>query len=166
MPVQRTNSIDILALDHATDTVVMTMHEPRPWDGSDQRLFELQEKVNAYLSFALDGEMLHALPQLEGKKLRLQLDCIETPDEATTQFVEVVRQQIGFQEIEFAVRVVPDLQVMEEHGCCGGQGHDHAHSHAGGCCGGGHGHSHGGGHDHAHAHDSSHSCGGGGCGCA
>ncbi|MEI9896071.1 MAG: DUF6572 domain-containing protein [Chthoniobacter sp.] len=48
-------------------------------DGSELRLFQLQEKINAYLSFALDGEMAEAYPQFDGKKIRLQLDCVGMP---------------------------------------------------------------------------------------
>ena len=38
--------------------VLLVMNEPRPWDGSELRLHELQEKFNAYVSFLLDGEMI------------------------------------------------------------------------------------------------------------
>ena len=82
------------------------MVEPRDWDGSEERIFQLQEKINAYLSFALDGEMLDAFPHLAGKPVRLQLDCATPPDAMTGEFIARVREQIGFQEMKFAVRVV------------------------------------------------------------
>ena len=50
--------IDVFGLDGKSGEVVLAMNEPRPWDGSDERLHELQEKFNAYVSFLLDGEMI------------------------------------------------------------------------------------------------------------
>ena len=157
MSLQHANLIDILAHDKSTDEVIITMVEPRPWDGSDQRLYELQEKLNAYLSFALDGEMLAQLPQLAGKNIRISLDCREEPDSRTAEFIDLVRKQIGFQGIQFTVSVVPDLECETMGGCCGGHGHSHADANSG-CCGG---------HDHPQAETDSGCCGGhGGCGCS
>ena len=61
--------IDLFALDQKTGEVLLAMNEPRPWDGSDERLHELQEKFNAYVSFLLDGEMIAAHPDDEDTQL-------------------------------------------------------------------------------------------------
>lgn len=115
--VQFTNVIDIIALDPATDEVALIMTEARPWDGSDERLFQLQEKINAYLSFALDGEMAEAYPQFIGKRLRLQLDCATPPDSRAQQIIELVRRQVAFQEIKFDVRVSAEKSCGNGCGC-------------------------------------------------
>jgi hypothetical protein len=108
--------------DPATDEVILIMVEPRPWDGSELRLFQLQEKVNAYLSFALDGEMLEAYPALEGKPLRIQLDCASFPDAMTVSFLKLVREQISFQGIDLQVRTAEEPGAEScGSGCgCGG----------------------------------------------
>src|ERR1700726_1851584 len=67
--------IDLFGVDGKSDEVVLAMNEPRPWDGSDERLHELQEKFNAYVSFLLDGEMIAAHPELDGKAARIELRC-------------------------------------------------------------------------------------------
>ena len=160
MPLQNAHVIDLIAQDPDTNILILGMTEPRPWDGTDRRIFQLQEKVNAYLSFALDGEMAEHFPQFADKTVRLQLECVEPPDEKTNYFIGVIREQIGFQGIEFTVKVTPELIATASEGeCCGG----------GGCCGSENGQSHG----HSHASDTSSSCCGGGsssnsggCGCA
>ena len=50
-------------------------NEPRPWDGSDERLHQLQEKFNAYVSFLLDGEMAAAFRNWQSKSARIELRC-------------------------------------------------------------------------------------------
>ena len=104
--VEHAHVIDIVAHDAPAGTVALIMLEPRPWDGSELRLFQLQEKINAYLAFALDGEMAEAWPALTGLPLRLQLDCATPPDAMTVSFLSHVRDQIAFQQIELQVRVM------------------------------------------------------------
>jgi len=104
--VEYAHVIDIVAHDTKTGIVTLSMLEPRPWDGSELRLFQLQEKINAYLSFALDGEMAEAYPALTGLPLRLELDCATPPDAMTVSFLSHVREQIAFQQIDLQVRVV------------------------------------------------------------
>ena len=104
--VANAKSLDAMALDKETGEIVLIMVEPRVWDGSEERMFELQEKVNAYLSFALDGELFDSFPQLVGKPVRLQLDCAVPPDSMTEHFITAVRDHIALQDMKFAVRIV------------------------------------------------------------
>jgi hypothetical protein len=114
--VEHAHVIDVIAHDSKTDEVALIMLESRPWDGSEQRLFQLQEKINAYLSFALDGEMAEAYRQFAEKKIRLQLDCVGMPDAGVVEFLSAVREQIAFQGINLEVR------VLGEGGCGPGCG--------------------------------------------
>ena len=81
------------------------MNEPRPWDGSDIRLHELQEKFNAYVSFLLDGEMIDAHPELAGKPARIELRCAEMPDEKAIALLGAIHDQLALQEIRMEVIV-------------------------------------------------------------
>ena len=122
--VENPRGLDALAFDGETGEAVLIMVEPRPWDGTEQRLFQLQEKVNSYLSFALDGEMTEAFPHLAGKPVRLQLDCAVPPDSMTEHFITAVREHIALQDMKFAVRIVgePAPQSEGEGGCGTGCG--------------------------------------------
>jgi hypothetical protein len=118
--VENPRSLDALALDAETGEAVLIMVESRPWDGSEARIFQLQEKVNAYLSFALDGEMTDAFPHLAGKPVRLQLDCAVPPDSMTESFITAVREHIALQDMKFAVRLVGEpIPAAEGEGGCG-----------------------------------------------
>jgi uncharacterized protein DUF6572 len=103
--VEHPHVLDVIAHDPATDAVTLVMIESRGWSGEEWQLFQLQEKLNAYLSFALDGEMAEAYPQLAEKSLKLQLNCVEAPDERTVEFLSLVRQQVAFRGIDLEVQV-------------------------------------------------------------
>jgi hypothetical protein len=102
--------IDLFALDQKTDEIVLAMHEPRPWDGSDERLHQLQEKFNAYVSFVLDGEMIAEHPELAGKAARIELRSDYMPDERALGLLSLIHDQIAVQEIKMEV-------IVAEQGC-------------------------------------------------
>jgi hypothetical protein len=105
--------IDLFGVDGRTDEVVLAMNEPRPWDGSDERLHEMQEKFNAYVSFLLDGEMLAAHPELAGKPARIELRCDEMPDQRALELLNLIHDQLALQEIKMEV-------IVREKGCGSG----------------------------------------------
>ena len=102
--------IDLFAHDQKTDQVLLAMHEARPWDGSDERLHELQEKFNAYVSFFLDGEMIAAHPELADKTARIELRCDYIPDDRALALLNLIHDQIALQEIRMEV-------IVAERGC-------------------------------------------------
>jgi hypothetical protein len=118
--VEHAHVIDLVADDTRTGEAVLILLEERPWDGTERRLFELQEKLNTYVSFALDGEMAEAYPALAAKPLRIQLDCAGMPGPDVVEFLGIVREQIGFQGINFEVRVMGEGGCGPSCECAGG----------------------------------------------
>jgi hypothetical protein len=108
--VEHTAVIDLLAENPATGRVELVMFEPRPWDRGEDQLFQLQEKLNAYMSFALDGEMAEAYPALSGRPLSLVLRCVELPPPEAVGFLAQVREQIALQGIDLEVRYAREAE--------------------------------------------------------
>jgi hypothetical protein len=115
--VEHAHVIDIVAHDENTGEVALIMLEPRPWDGSELQMFQLQEKLNAYMSFALDGEMTEAYPHLAKLPLRIQIDCATIPEGPVLDFLSVVHDQIALQEIKLEVRVMGSQGCGPDCGC-------------------------------------------------
>ena len=80
-------------------------HEPNEWNGSDEQLFSLQERFNAYISFLLDGEMGESHPELAGKTTRIELRCAHMPDTRALELLGSIHDQLAFQEIRLEVVV-------------------------------------------------------------
>jgi len=97
--------IDLLAHDTRTDEVLLVMNEPRAWDGSDERLHELQERFNAYVSFLLDGELAESHPELAKKHARIEVRCDHIPDARALELLGMIHDQLAFQEIKMEVVV-------------------------------------------------------------
>jgi len=104
----RTGVIDIIAEDPKTGEAVLVMNEPNEWNGSDEQLLALQERLNAYVSFLLDGEMAETHPELAGKRARIELRCTHMPDAKALELLGLIHDQLAFQDVKLEVVVTND----------------------------------------------------------
>jgi hypothetical protein len=95
--------LDALAHDARADKLVLAIYETRPWLGEETQHFQLQEKLNAYLSFVLDGELNDAYPEFAGKTVEIQLRTVHELDEKALAFIRRVREQLALQRIAFEI---------------------------------------------------------------
>jgi hypothetical protein len=113
----RTGVIDVIAHDPKTGEAVLVMNEPNEWDGSDEQLFSLQERFNAYVSFLLDGELAEAHPELAGKPIRIELRCAHMPEARALELLGLIHDQLAFQEIKMEVVIRNDeIRMSNEEG--------------------------------------------------
>lgn len=101
----RVGVIDMIAHDPKTDEAVLVMNELEPWNGSDERLLELQERFNAYVSFLLDGEFAEWDPKLARKRARIEVRCAHVPDARALDLLGNIHDQLAHQEIKVEVVV-------------------------------------------------------------
>ena len=111
--VEQAGVIDFFAHDAQKDELLLVMFEPRPWDGSDLQLFQVQEKFNAYVSFLLDGELAEAHPELAGKNARIEMRCAEMPEGRALDLLNAIHDQLALQDI------VVEVIVEDRSGSCG-----------------------------------------------
>lgn len=127
--IERTGMLDAFAHDTREDVLVLAMFETRPWEHGELQLFQLQEKLNAYVSFILDGEMQENFPHLLGKPVRIELRTSYEPPERALGFLSRAQDQLALQKIGLEVVLIGEVTTAEG-GCCGG-------TESSGCCGGG-----------------------------
>jgi hypothetical protein len=97
--------LDLIAVDPATDKVVLTMIERRAW-GADPRQFQqIEEKINRYLGYVLDGFLAEHHPAYEGKRVQIRLQCAEEPHGEAIRFVAAATQAVQAEGIELVVAV-------------------------------------------------------------
>jgi hypothetical protein len=105
--VQNPRIMDLIEMDPVSEKVVLVMIEQREW-GADPRQFqEIEEKINRYLGYVLDGHLASHYPQYGGKRVRIRLDCVEEPCGDAIRFVRAADHAIRAEGLEFAVKVTP-----------------------------------------------------------
>jgi hypothetical protein len=99
--VENARMVDLITRDAAADRVVLVMIERRPW-GPDARdlarqFSQIEEKINRYLGYVLDGFLVQQYPQYEGKAVRIRLDCAEAPQGEAARFVAAATAAVAAQ---------------------------------------------------------------------
>ena len=113
--------LDAFAHDKRRDLLVLAMYESRPWNGDERQLHQLQEKLNAYASFILDGEMAESFPQFLGKPVEIQLRTRHQPDPLALGLLQQAREQLSLQKITLeTIQIEPEFEIQpESSGSCG-----------------------------------------------
>lgn len=112
--------LDAFAYDARRDLLVLAMYETRPWDGGETQLYQLQEKLNAYASFILDGEMTESFPQYADRPVEIQLRTRHEPDEVALRLLAQAREQLDLQQIRLETILVDGEDPLPSGGCsCG-----------------------------------------------
>lgn len=93
------------AIESSGERVTLKMVESRAWSEEFDRMFELQEKFNAYMAFILDGEMQTDFPTLVGRPIGVLLECKDYPPPAVVDFLQKVREQMLLMDIDLEVDV-------------------------------------------------------------
>ena len=114
--------LDAFAHDKRRDLLVLAMYETRPWNGDEHQLHQLQEKLNAYASFLLDGEMAESFPHFVGKPAEIQLRTRHQPDPLALGLLQQASEQLALQKITLeTILIDPALETQPQSACgCGG----------------------------------------------
>jgi hypothetical protein len=108
--IEDTGSVD-LVVARRDGTVVLSMFEERPWDGSEERLRQLEEKVNSYLSFVLDGHMAEQHPDIDPKQIQIRLDYTGQMDARTRALLPSIELTLAEYGIDFAICHMREIQA-------------------------------------------------------
>lgn len=104
--VQNPMIVDLIEWDDEAGRVVLAMVERRPWGSHPRQLAQIEEKINRYLGYVLEGHLGQQYPRYLGKGVRIRLDCAEEPAGEAARFVAAAQQAIGAEGIEFEVQVM------------------------------------------------------------
>jgi hypothetical protein len=70
--------------------------QDQPWSGSDAQLTSLQEKVQTYVSYALDGQLERDYPEVVGKPWQIVIHSqVGQPDERTQYVLTALNARLG-----------------------------------------------------------------------
>ncbi len=101
--VENPRVVDGIRPDPATDEVVLTILEQRPWGSVAQQLQQLEDKLNSYFGYVLDGFLARDYPQYAGKPVCIELACPEPPGPREQGFMTALRNYAQGENIRFVV---------------------------------------------------------------
>lgn len=86
--------VDAVAYEEKSAIYRLVLVVDAPWDHSTAQLKALQEKLNAYIGFALDGAMAEAYAGSEGKDVAIRVQCVDAPSGRTAATLAKMEQAI------------------------------------------------------------------------
>src|SRR4051794_23758237 len=104
--VQNPTFLDLITPDPQSGKVVLVMIERRAWGASPQQFGQIEEKINRYLGYVLDGFLVQHYPQYKDRPVQIRLDCAEAPHGDAVRFVAAATHAIAAQGLDFVVNVV------------------------------------------------------------
>ena len=94
MTIDNPEVIDLVTYDR-NGAILLVMVEHRGWDGSPERLAQLQAKFDHYLASIRTGELVKRFPFAAGRPLHIELRSYEDPDEVTSRTLDHIRSQLA-----------------------------------------------------------------------
>jgi hypothetical protein len=107
--VENPKVLDLISVDAVSGKVVLTMIERRAWGASNRQFQEIEEKINRYMGYALDGFLVQQYPQYEGKAVQIRLQCAEEPHGEAALFVQAAARAASDHGLELVVAVSPPV---------------------------------------------------------
>lgn len=111
--VKNPQIIDLISFDQKQKEVVLVMVEERDWLTDSKQLHQLEEKINRYLGYVLDGFLGQQYPQYKGLPLRLQIECKQKPDPQTTHFLDKLKAYLKSEKISFRLKVLSEQELLQ-----------------------------------------------------
>jgi hypothetical protein len=84
------DTIDFVTYDHAGDRMTLVLVENRPWGVRGENLSDLQEKLNTYLIYVIDGQLVNDFPMAQGKRVSFQLRTAVALGDREMEFLQIV----------------------------------------------------------------------------
>ena len=73
MSVLQPDKVDIIGINHQTNTVTLAISDHLDWNDPEGHLILLQDKINTYLRFFESGEIYETSPLSKGKNIVFQI---------------------------------------------------------------------------------------------
>ena len=111
MPLDRTDTIDLVSLNASGDEVTAYVVTAASWDEHGDMALQLQKKLKSYVSFMADGMLEETYPEARGKKKRIEVRSKFPLGEVEQQLVTAVHEHwCGAEGIDLLVEIRPELE--------------------------------------------------------
>ena len=84
-------------------SVELSMFEERPWDGSVERLQELEDKVSSYVTFVVDGHLRRQHPDIDAQRIHIKLHYRNRMDSRTRAMLPDIELALAEFGIDFSI---------------------------------------------------------------
>ena len=99
--------VDLIEVDPASGQVALVMIERRAWDSGPHQFRQIEEKINRYMGYVLEGHLASHYPQYAGQDVQIRLTCAQAPCGDAVTFVSAAERAVRAHGLEFVLHVMP-----------------------------------------------------------
>lgn len=88
MSLDEIDTVDAVGTDRASGTVLLSILDYWDWSDEVAHINRLQSKINRYLDFIGNGELLKAYPDAQGRKIGIDVITKHPLSEGAKQFLD------------------------------------------------------------------------------
>lgn len=103
--IENPRIIDCIASNK--ESVTLHLYAGNPWKNSREEMQILEDKLNRYLGYVLDGFLAKEYPQYKNLPITFQLDCVEPPHGFSAQFFEKAADFVIIYDIHLNINSLP-----------------------------------------------------------
>ncbi len=107
--VKYPNQIDLISHDEG----VCNLHIVQAEELTDERLLKLQDKLNHYLTYALDRQLEAEFPDLPKLRILIQLWLEHEPDNDTLKFLDRAAYSCSIEGVELVTKMGTPAHINE-----------------------------------------------------
>lgn len=100
------NKIDLVTHDPVCEEFKLIIVATDEWDDSEEEQDLLLEKINAYLRFALEGELAERLPESKGRSFSIHIDSRSQLPVNIQRLASQLQLTLADQHINFYANVI------------------------------------------------------------
>ncbi len=105
--------VDFIAKGATEEEWLMVLIEEGPWHPHEARLQAIQDRLYNCIDALIDGQLAQAFPQTSGKRIVIQLDCYDAPEEDLRDFFERFSQGVvELQDYKSSLGNSPHVQEL------------------------------------------------------
>lgn len=107
MALDKVDTVDAVGIEASTDSVVLTIADSWDWSDETSHLFALQAKLNAYIEFIAEGQLVESYPLAAGRKQVIDVITRYPLPTIGTALLDKARELVSDLKIEIRSRCIP-----------------------------------------------------------
>ena len=104
--LEDSHKIDIVTHDERSDEIVLIIQEPGRWTADAHQQLLLQDKIDTYVDYVLEGKLVEEQPMAEGKPVRIRAEFRGGVDKGALAYLKSIKRSLELQNIRFQVQSI------------------------------------------------------------
>jgi hypothetical protein len=106
MSISQIDKVDLVARSKKTGAYSLIIVADEPWLDSDEFKYQLQEKLNNYCSYFLNGQMMQEYMDCNQQRITVTISCTTTIPRGLLEFISKLSEAVESHGIDIETELI------------------------------------------------------------